>query len=1178
MKKTLLSLLAAVAAVSVAAADTPKGLRDSDWSSIRAAYEAGRHGFQPNADGTWSAWNPGQGWRMTFDRRGFTARPGDKAWTWGLELAGSVEGARSIEAAGQKLTLKHGADVEEWFINDERGLEQGWTLAKSVGPLKLKVRGGLKPMVQPGQVRFGTALTYGGLKAWDANGKTVRTWFEPMAEGFAVHYDDKDAQYPVTIDPLAQNAYVKASNAEALDNFGAAVAVSGDTVVIGAPQEQSNATGVNGDQTNNSASGAGAAYVFVRSGASWVQQAYLKASNTQAFDEFGFDVAVSGDTIVVGARSEDSANPANQADNSAGAAGAAYVFVRSGTTWTQQAYLKPLVIGAGDEFGRVVAISGETIVVGASGEDSNATTVGGNDADNSASGAGAAYVFVRSGTSWTQQAYLKASNSAAGDAFGGYVAVSGDIAVIGASQEDSNATGVNGNPANDSALESGAAYVFIRNGATWTQQAYLKASNTNAADSFGRAVDVDGDTVVVGAFGEDSASGGVGGLQGDNSASSAGAAYVFVTDGTSWTQQAYVKAADPADGDSFGTSVGVSGEVMVVGASSEGSAATGVNGNPFDNGNSLAGAAYVFTRTGTRWVQKAYLKPGSTASSPAFGHSVAVSGDTVVVGAIEEDLSFRGVNPVVPGGGGGDSGAAYIYDVLLSTASKSGTSAPGAADIRFGTPGGAAIGSNNELLWDQSLSGAGSTLGRNRAVFSTLAPGNDATDLASQTGTLFTGVFSLPANAKIATLGQTLAHQAARGLYQATVTGTGVTAANNRLLVKDDGEVLLPLLRTGVAQALLGNAAITGFRQCLQNPSLDSILLGCQLGSSTLALVPATADTGIFYLNHNGNLQANVSAREGQSAYDGGGTFGQFGTLAATGLGDTAGFHCFSATLIPTSGTPVNAIFKSNVSGALQSRVAKVGDAAPGAAGTTFGSFTALSQCRSGPLFKATLKNAPTGSNEGLWLDGSLAVRKGDAVDAVNLPGVVISRIVRFWPVTVTEQLVVPSAAFQVVMQVTLTGPGVTPTNNQALVLLQANAQYLVLLRTGNAAPGVPGGKLSAISAVDVNPVTGHYAVLGTLSGVSAGSNQALWTGRTELGDDGSGKVKRLPKLRLRKGQFYASTATPQGFIRSLALKPPVDATGAGGRGLAQQISTNGAVAIRVTGDGGSVELISLHP
>jgi hypothetical protein len=202
---------------------------------------------------------------------------------------------------------------------------------------------------------------------------------------------------PLTTDPIAQQAYLKASNADAEDWFGWSVAVSGDTVVVGAPSDASNATGVNGNEADNSVKDAGAAYVFVRNGTRWTQQAYLKASNTGAEDLFGWSVAVSGDTVVVGAHREGSnatGVQGNQADNSAPSSGAAYVFMRSGATWTAQGYVKASNTGANDLFGGAVSVSGDTLVVGAKQEDSNATGVDGNQANNSASDAGAAYLFT----------------------------------------------------------------------------------------------------------------------------------------------------------------------------------------------------------------------------------------------------------------------------------------------------------------------------------------------------------------------------------------------------------------------------------------------------------------------------------------------------------------------------------------------------------------------------------------------------------------------------------------------------------------------------------------------------------------------------------------------------------------------------------------------------------------
>ncbi|HEU4729734.1 MAG TPA: integrin, partial [Kofleriaceae bacterium] len=323
------------------------------------------------------------------------------------------------------------------------------------------------------------------------------------------------------------------------DFFGCSVALSGDTLVVGAYGESSGATGVNpaSGQADNSASYAGAVYVFVRSGTTWTQQAYIKASNTGASDDFGISVALSGDTLAVGAEYEDSGatgvNPAiGQADNSTSQAGAVYVFVRNGTTWTQQAYLKASNTGNLDHFGNSVALSGDTLAVGAIWEASGATGVNAasGQADNSAGGAGAVYVFVRTGTTWTQQAYIKASNTEAGDYFGNSVTLSGDTLAVGAAGEDSGATGANpaSGEADNSVFQAGAVYVFVRTGTTWTQQAYLKASNSRERGYFD-SVALSGDTLAVGAAGEDSGATGINPANGqaDNSAFLAGAVYVF---------------------------------------------------------------------------------------------------------------------------------------------------------------------------------------------------------------------------------------------------------------------------------------------------------------------------------------------------------------------------------------------------------------------------------------------------------------------------------------------------------------------------------------------------------------------------------------------------------------------------------------------------------------------------
>ncbi|MBT7082093.1 MAG: hypothetical protein HN929_11640 [Chloroflexi bacterium] len=414
---------------------------------------------------------------------------------------------------------------------------------------------------------------------------------------------------------ITQQAYLKAPNAEANDFFGYSVAVSGDTIVVGAHCEDSNQTTIsNGTTANsdNSVSSSGAVYVFIRSGTTWSQQAYIKASNADASDSLGEKIAISGDTIAVGSLYEDSnqttitnATTASS-DNSVSATGAVYVFVRSGTTWTQQAYLKASNAELNERFGKV-ALSGDTIVVGVSAEDSNQTTITNGttaSSDNSASGAGAAYVFVRSGTTWSQQAYLKASNAGAGDQFGTSVSIFGDTIVVGANTEASNQTSItNGTTASsdNSASNTGAAYVFVRNGTTWSQQAYLKAPNAESGDYLSQSLSVSGDTVVVGSNAEDS-------------------------------NQATITNETTAS---------------------------------IDNSAAFSGAAYVFVRVGTNWSQQAYIKASNSEANDRFGESVSISGDTLAVGATNEDSNQTTITNGTTASGDNslsDSGAVYVFN------------------------------------------------------------------------------------------------------------------------------------------------------------------------------------------------------------------------------------------------------------------------------------------------------------------------------------------------------------------------------------------------------------------------------------------------------------------------------------------------------------------------------------
>jgi len=354
-----------------------------------------------------------------------------------------------------------------------------------------------------------------------------------------------------------QEAYIKASNTRpkadySVDimgyyvrdpqSFGSSVAVSadGNLVAVGAPGEGSNATGINGDQSDNSAIRSGAVYTYTRSssgaggGSIWAHQAYLKASDTNSlrWKHFGESIALSGDgsTLAVGAPQESSGATGingNQQDQSASGSGAVYVFTQDNKGWGQQAYVKASNTAANDRFGLKLALSadGNTLAVGAQNETASGTGINNPPGARTLARAGAAYLFTRSSGAWSQQAYLKASNTGQDHWYGSSLALSadGNTLAVGAMAEASSARGINGKQADNSAGGAGAAYVYQRSGGTWSQRAYLKASNTDAGDLFGASIALSGDgtTLAVGATGEDSLAKDIQGNQADNSGSPA---------------------------------------------------------------------------------------------------------------------------------------------------------------------------------------------------------------------------------------------------------------------------------------------------------------------------------------------------------------------------------------------------------------------------------------------------------------------------------------------------------------------------------------------------------------------------------------------------------------------------------------------------------------------------------
>jgi trimeric autotransporter adhesin len=449
-----------------------------------------------------------------------------------------------------------------------------------------------------------------------------------------------ETEVPLQLEDPAHIAYVKAPNPNAANAFGSEIAIDGETLLIGATHERSRT----GDPNDDSGIDNGAAYVRVRNGGKWSHQAYFKSSPIADFEYFATDVAIDGDTAVIGER---------------GGRGSVHVFERSGTVWTRTAILRPPPDQAPRRFGAEVAISGNLIAIGDEGDASRARGVGGNPGNLDAPYSGAVFVYRRKGN-WTLDAYIKASNSEAFDFFGSGLVLSGNTLAV-ASLEDSNATGVNGNQANNAAQESGAVYVFERSGGRWTQRAYLKASNTEAWDGFG-SMALAGDTLAIGASGEDSDATGVDGDQQSNEAEESGAVYVFRRAGASWSQEAYIKASNTDSLDHFGSPLTLSGDRLAVGAYLEDSSAVGIDGDQLDNSAANAGAVYLFEREGASWSQAHYIKASNTDPDDQFGGELAMDDQRLVVGASSEASCAAAVNGDQADNRCPGKGAVYIIE------------------------------------------------------------------------------------------------------------------------------------------------------------------------------------------------------------------------------------------------------------------------------------------------------------------------------------------------------------------------------------------------------------------------------------------------------------------------------------------------------------------------------------
>ncbi len=452
-----------------------------------------------------------------------------------------------------------------------------------------------------------------------------------------------------------------ASDGASGDKFGQSASICGDTILVGA----------NGD--NDKGSESGAAYVFVRTGTNWSEQQKLTASDGATNDDFGSSVSVGGDTAVIGARLDDDLG---QND------GSAYVFVRTGPVWSEQAKVLPSGSSVGGDFGRSVSLYGDTILIGASGDDeltpnsgaayvflrtgtswsnqekvfhsgsaggdlfghsvsvhSDTALVGAYEDDGSVSVRGAAYVFLRTGPVWSLQQKLVVSDIEGGDYFGYTVSLHGDTALVGAPRDGSSMV-----------WDTGAAYVYVRTGTNWSEQQKLSAGDGELEDYFGYAVSLYDDTALVGSYRD------------DDQGSDSGSAYVFIRTGVNWFLQQKLTATDGEPDDWFGSSVSLFYDTALVGAYQE------------DALGSDAGAAYVFLRTGTSWAEQQKLLASDGVLDDYFGYAVSLYDDTALVGAYQEDAL------------GSDAGAAYVFLRIGAswTEQQKLSASDGAASAQFG--------------------------------------------------------------------------------------------------------------------------------------------------------------------------------------------------------------------------------------------------------------------------------------------------------------------------------------------------------------------------------------------------------------------------------------------------------------------------------------------------------------
>jgi hypothetical protein len=567
--------------------------QDGQYESLQAAMRQARFSVSraeatPLGRAAWHAPNPVAGYDAYVTEAGVSIAVNDQTFVslslhsfgYGHAMQGVAPG--KVNGDKQTINVMREAGVQEWFVNGPEGLEQGFTLAGPPGarhqgvPLRLalQVNEGWRAVVSEDGQRVTLrsagdhAVEYSKLVVSDSVGSNIPARLTVADEQVVIEVEDHEATYPLTIDPVFtfQQKLVGADS-EKYDYFGDKVALSGNTVAVSANEDD---IGSNADQ--------GSVYVFTRSGATWTFQQKITAFDGGASDLFGSAVALYGNTLAVGAPTTGYSR-----------AGSTYVYTRSGATWTFQQKLMAYDAMGNDQFGYALSLTDYTLAVGAYGADINGID-----------GQGAVYVYTRIGASWKLQKKIFAADGATFDYFGTEVALDGDTLAVGARLANVGTT-----------KDQGSVYVFKRYGTIWLLEKKLTAYDGAQDDYFGSGVALSGDTLVVGAKGDE---------VGPNH--DQGSAYVFTRSGTVWTLQQHLKANDGTGNDYFGHAVALLGDTAVV------SAHFANLGAGYDQG-----AVYVFTRSGSAWTQIKKLAASDGAKFDRFGSTVALSSDTLAVGA-----------------------------------------------------------------------------------------------------------------------------------------------------------------------------------------------------------------------------------------------------------------------------------------------------------------------------------------------------------------------------------------------------------------------------------------------------------------------------------------------------------------------------------------------------------------